>query len=168
MNQKISKLFILALALLSSCSKADIEYKYPENPDIVRKSRAGKFFNSDLVLFGKNNNQISAFNSKNTKDVNYPLWLASLEVVGNLFPIATADANSGLIITDWYQDSGSDKTRAKINLMVKSKEIKDESLMISIFRQKKDSKGNWQDDKLDQGLAVKLIKEKIIQEAKQK
>ncbi len=167
--QKLIQKLFLTIILLSSCSKADIKYEYPENPDIVRKSRAGKYFNNDLVLFGQTKNSQSS-NSKTfeAKEKTYPLWSASLEVIGDLLPISAVDINSGVILTDWYQDPEDKKNRIKINLLVKSREIKADSLVISIFRQKLNSKQNWQDDRSSNDLSARLIKAKIIERAKQK
>ena len=50
----MKKISLIFCALLSSCDTTDISYKYPDNPDYARKSRAGTAFSKkDLVVYGK-------------------------------------------------------------------------------------------------------------------
>lgn len=160
----MKKLIILALsALLICCQNSKIDYSYPENPDIIRRQRYGKFFD-DITLFGGKKEQEEKVTKKS--EVKNPLWQASIEVIGELLPIAIADSNSGLITTEWYQDGKNQGKRIKINLLVKGKEIKKENLTLSIFKQNKDKKDNWVDEKsADQSLTADLIKGKIIEHA---
>ncbi len=158
-------LFFLSLNI-SSCSNSKIDPTYPENPDIVRKTRGGRFFNDPVTIYG-NNKKFDEKTKQVTIDNKKPLWLASVDVIGGLFPIAIIDNDSGIIVTEWYQNGDNKNARIKINAVVKNNEIKEENLTISIFNQEKDKKGLWNDKKIDNNIVVKLIKEKIIEKAKQ-
>lgn len=153
-------LFILA------CSNPKIDPTYPENPDIVRKTRGGRFFGYPVTVYG-GNKKVDEKAKQVAIDNKNPLWIASVDVIGNLFPIAIIDANSGIIVSEWYQSNNNQNERIKINTVIKSNEIKEENLTISIFNQTKDKNGLWNDKKTDNSIAVKLIKEKILEKAKQ-
>lgn len=175
MKKKI--LFLgLFLVVLSSCQSSEVSYNYPEDPDLARKERAGKYFDDISLSANKSvNDQNQQFNQKLLADKNViskgPLWMASIEVIGNLLPIAVVENESGLIITEW---SSGNNQRTKISLLVRGKEIKAENLILSIFKQSKDNKGkrsdqadnSWVDDeKSDQVAVKKLIKDKILSRA---
>jgi hypothetical protein len=168
----MKKLILLSFLALISCKDSTIDYNYPDSSENVRKQRAGKFFENS-----------NPFNNKKTLDQNAvekvekkpssPLWLSSIEVISALLPIATADENSGLIITEWYQDgqnqNGRQGSRIKINLLVKGKEAVKENLVLTIFRQTKDSKGAWIDEQSsNQSISAQMIKDKIIEKTKSK
>lgn len=160
----MKKIIILVAVLLASCKSSKIDYSYPEDPNLARKERAGKFFD-DITFFGKKADKKENKSEKIT--VENSLWLASSEVIAQLLPISAIDASSGLIVTEWYQDSSNQNRRIKINLLVKGKEIVKENLVLSIFKQQKDKKGNWVDEKSDeQNLSSQLIKDKILDRAK--
>ena len=168
----MKKLILLSfLAILSACKNADVNYKYPENPENIRKERAGKFFDNISLFDGKNTDQkasnktVSKVDSKNSS----PIWLASIEIISSLLPISTIDETSGLIVTEWYQDGQNQSDRIKINLLVKGKEAKKENLLLTIFRQTKDAKGVWIDEQSNnQSISVQMIKDKIIAKAQSK
>ena len=158
----MKKLILLSLlVVLFSCKNNTIEYDYPENPENIRKQRAGKFFDDSNLFKGKKTN----LNTDRQK-ISSPLWSASIEVIGALLPIAIADEHSGLIVSEWYKDGKSQNDRIKINLLVKGKDPKKENLLLTIFRQTKNSKNVWIDEKSsNQSLSSQMIKDKIIEKA---
>ncbi len=162
----MKKLILLSfLVLFSSCQNNAIDYDYPENPDNVRKQRAGKFFDDVTLFDDKKTNQKTI--NKVDKKTSSPLWVASIEVISALLPISIVDENSGLIITEWYQDGKSQSDRIKINLLVKGLEPKKENLLLTIFRQAKNDQGIWVDEQsANQSLSAQMIKDKIIEKAK--
>jgi hypothetical protein len=157
---------ILSLVVFSaSCSNSDINYNYPENPNTARKQRAGKFFD-EIKLFNNHNKQ--TFIDSNQDNNSNPLWIASVEVIGKLMPIAVIDSNSGLIITKWSLDDKNKNQRIKINLLIKGGQIKENNIILSIFKQQKDKKGNWIAQRAEsKNLSSKLIKEKILKKAEE-
>lgn len=191
-------IFLIFCALLFSCGTKDISYNYPDNPDYARKIRAGTAFSKgDLVIYGKKkekspqaklaenfedddfeNEHFENFGIGNRADAGAKkslaaksnLWRATVEVVSQLFPIAIINSESGIITTEWYQESPNDKERVKISALIKGAEPKNENLHITIFRQKKlaqkNSGNSWQDlnreDSSSGGLSAKLLHDKIL------
>lgn len=169
-------LLFFCLEFISSCTKKNISYNYPDNQDYARQSRAGMFFSKkDLVVLGdKKSEKDKIIKSKNTAIADSKLWQASVEVMGSLFPIAIIEENSGIIVSEWHEDSANNKRRVKVNILVKGPETKKENLRISVFRQKKSNGVNsdWQSDGLEDSestaadaLTANLIQEKILQKA---
>lgn len=169
----MKKILIASLIFLSAACAKKIEYEYPNNQDYQRKSRAGSFLNEDLVVFGKKKDEKKPEEAEESQN-NSALWQASVEVIGSLFPIDIVDKNSGIIATQWYQETALSDKRIKINALIKGREIVERNLRVSVFRQKKDLKGAWVGDGLEdsegengeKGITAKLIKEKILERAK--
>jgi hypothetical protein len=156
-------LSISLIILISACQNSNIDHTYPKNPENIRQKRAGKFFD-DITVFDGKSKKSSENSIKHTS--KNKLWISSLEVIGGLLPIDVADQNSGLIVTEWYQDGGNKNQRIKINLLVKGSEPTKSNLLLSIFRQSKNSKGNWDDEKSNNNsISAHMIKEKIIQKS---
>jgi len=156
----MKKLILISLiALISSCQNSQVDYTYPENQKNIRIKRAGKFFD--------NKNLFSTETKTPQKQIiANKLWISSIEVISTLLPIDVADESSGLIITQWYQSEAGENERIKINLLVKGSEPKKENLVLTIFGQKKSNNG-WIDDKKNrQSLSAQMIKDKIIEKAK--
>ena len=164
----MKKLILLSfLTLIFSCQNNPVDYSYPENPINVRRQRPGKFFDNIKVFDNKKAEQKIV--DKIDKKTSSPIWVASIEVISALLPISTADENSGLIITEWYQDGKSPNDRIKINLLVKGKESIKENLILTIFRQTKNDQGVWVDEQsANQSLSAQMIKDKIIEKTKSK
>lgn len=177
----MKKLSLLILIFLLSCGKKDVTYNYPDNPDYFRKSRAGHAFSkSDLVVYGKKKDkeklEEKAEKMQDSNLAKSPLWQASVEVIGALFPIAILNPESGIITTEWYQDTPTSAERIKINAIIKGPQATQQNLQLTIFRQKKsiskNSSENWQDlsreNSDSNSLSIKLLQEKILSKAQQK
>ncbi len=166
----MKNILLLVFLIIIACKKT-ISYNYPDNQDYDRKSRGGLLLNKDVVLIGdkkddKKDDKIEE--DKFLKKQDNRLWSASVSVISSLFPIAAIDNSSSIIATEWYQENVDSKFRIKINVFLRGVEIKEENLRISIFRQRKDEKGDWQIDiSQSEGdvLTIKLLKDKILKEA---
>lgn len=174
---KIVKLFIiLSFAFILSCKKDDISHNYPDNLDYLRQSRAGNYFDKDVILYGANKdkskeNVVSKYYDE-TELSNSSLWKNSVEFIGSLFPIAIIDSNSGLISTEWYQEDENSNKRVKINAFVKGKELRKKNLRVLIFRQKRVNNqwrndGSEDSDKSKSALTAILIRDKILRKSQQ-
>lgn len=60
-------------------------------------------------------------------------------------PLVSADATSGVIITDWYAAPNAPNQRQKVNVYILGREPRAESLRVSVFRQQRGSDGTWAD-----------------------
>ena len=60
------------------------------------------------------------------------LWRASLDAI-DFMPLVSANYSGGIIITDWYSDSGDQNETIKITIRFLSNEIRSDSLDITVF-----------------------------------
>jgi hypothetical protein len=123
-------------------------------------------------LFGKKDNSLDDLlsgnqNNRNITNVGLPinaiLWKSSLEII-DFMPIASADAFSGLIITDWYSSPSNPKEKCKINIFIKGMELKSSNLKVNSFCQKKEG-ADWTDIEVAKENNVK-IENAILNKAK--
>lgn len=87
--------------------------------------------------------------------VNSFLWRASLDTLG-FMPIATADPFGGTIITDWYQLPESPAERFKLNVFILDRALRADGVKVSVFKQQRDTMGQWVDVKVDPRMAADL------------
>ena len=79
-------------------------------------------------LLGRGGNTNYEFSTSN------PMWRASLETL-DFIPLTTVDYSGGIIISDWYADSGSgSKESIKISLRFLANEVRSESLKVIIHK----------------------------------
>jgi hypothetical protein len=76
--------------------------------------------------------------------VDNRLWRAALETV-SFMPLVSADATSGVVITDWYSAPNAPNQRQKVNVYILGRELRSDSLRVSVFRQQRGSDGSWAD-----------------------
>ena len=62
-----------------------------------------------------------------------PMWRASLETL-DFLPLTTVDYSGGMIITDWYSDSNSNKESIKISLRFLGNDVRSESLKVIVHQ----------------------------------
>lgn len=81
--------------------------------------------------------------AKKRHKISTYMWRASLRAV-NVFPLATSDAKTGVIVTDWYSAPENPDDRRQITIKVLGDDIRRDMLRVSVVRQlRKD--GLWQD-----------------------
>ena len=151
------KLKIIILScLVGSCSN-NVDYNYPQDPVNQRKSRAGKFFNDDVILYGKNNK-----NSDNDKlAINNKLFLNAHKVLQEIADIDILDPEAGILSTKWKFGKNKDY-KTKITIIIKGSEMTEDNIKISIVRKYLENK-QWIDKEPDDPDMIKsLIKSKTI------
>ena len=131
-------LFLLSLFLiLSSCGAGEklksmrkpVDLaKTPLDPDErARKNiEEGKGISLGKAL-GSNRKTSYEFSTSN------PMWRASLETL-DFLPLTTVDYSGGMIITDWYSDTTSDKESIKISLRFLGNDIRGENLKVIVHK----------------------------------
>lgn len=72
------------------------------------------------------------------------LWRAALETV-SFMPLVSADSTGGVIITDWYSAPNAPDKRQKVNVYILGRELRADSLRVSVFRQQRGDAGTWVD-----------------------
>ena len=160
--------------LLVACSQNEIA-KSPQNTEkrtekqkameqIVEKRGVNLPSDSTLIEDGGilSLENIFGFDPKDSYAINSILFSVALDKI-DFMPLASVDANSGVIVTDWYSfDQG--KTRIKINLRVINEEMQNESLTVSLFKQTFEN-NSWVDKGKDDQQAAK-IKNSILSTAR--
>ena len=76
-----------------------------------------------------------------SKGTNYefasanPLWRATLDTL-DFMPLASANYSGGIVITDWYSESGSSNESVKISVRFLTNEIRSDALDINVYLKK--------------------------------
>ena len=73
--------------------------------------------------------------------VNAYLWRAALDTV-SFAPLLQADANTGVIITDWYAHPNSPAERVKLTVSILDQDLRADALKVSASRQINQA-GSW-------------------------
>ena len=126
-------LFIPLFLILANCNKnvknagVSAEEKRRKNIEEGRGASIGG-------LLGKVGGTNYEFSSSN------PMWRASLETL-DFLPLTTVDYSGGVIITDWYSESG-DNESIKLTLRFLSNEIRSDSLKIIVHKKKCNDNSN--------------------------
>ena len=66
--------------------------------------------------------------------VNAYLWQAALDTV-SFAPLLQADANTGVIITDWYANPNSPGERVKLTVTILDQDLRADALRVAASRQ---------------------------------
>lgn len=98
-----------------------------------------------------------------TIGVNAYLWRASLDAV-SFAPLLQADANGGVIVTDWYTNPQNPGERVKLTVAILDRDLRADALRVSGSRQVAQN-GNWVDAPL-QAATVQRIEEIILTKAR--
>lgn len=129
--------------LLSACSGATIEQKYPTSQNRKSSTTDDPYEETDGI-FGEGGILSLGKDKKSTDEggnigVNTYLWRASLDTV-SFMPIISADPFGGTILTDWYEDQETPGTRYKLNVFILDRELKSDGVRVRVFKQMKKNK----------------------------
>ena len=141
-NFKIILVLFSLFLILSSCGAGEklknirkpVDLaKTPLDPDErARKNiEEGRGISIGSAL-GKNRRTNYEFSTSN------PMWRASLETL-DFLPLTTVDYSGGMIITDWYSDTTSNKESIKISLRFLGNDIRGENLKVIVHKKTCDS-----------------------------
>ncbi len=139
----LKNLFSLCILVsLAACSSDFAEEDLtPVQKDARRNKGMGKFLGDDTLTFGGAKKRAQ---EDTGLGVNSYLWRATLDTI-SFMPIVSADPFGGVILTDWYSPPQSPKERLKINVLILDRQLRSDGLKISLFRQERDSTGQWVD-----------------------
>ncbi len=147
------------------------ESSYPETAQQRRNEDFGSLLSKDggVEVYDSNPNAKTLFkggkaSGSSSMNVNQYLWQATLNTL-SFMPLASADSNGGIIITDWYEDPAYPGERYKVNAIVNSTELRVESLKLTVFKQVSKN-GSWHDVKVNPKVAMDL-EEKILTNARE-
>ncbi|MGH6968637.1 MAG: DUF3576 domain-containing protein, partial [Stellaceae bacterium] len=74
----------------------------------------------------------------------------------SFMPLASADPFGGVIITDWFSPPQTPDERFKVNIFILNRELRADGVRASVFRQARDSKGDWVDAPVDKNTGTDL------------
>lgn len=166
---KITKILALTTILLSTQVFAE-EMEYPKSARQQRQEGFGSVLGGEggINLYNSENPNAGLLGGKNGGSakltINPYLWQASLNAL-SFMPLASVDSNSGIIVTDWYENPNSPGERYKVTAMVTSLELRVEALKITVFKQALRS-GNWREVSVNPNVAMDL-EEKILTKARE-
>ncbi|MEY4500509.1 MAG: hypothetical protein RIS52_399 [Pseudomonadota bacterium] len=98
-----------------------------------------------------------------TIGVNAYLWRASLDTV-SFMPLVQADANSGVIVTDWYTNPSNPGERMKLTISILDQDLRADALRVAASRQVQQN-GVWVDAPV-QAATVQKLEEIILTKAR--
>lgn len=171
-NPVFAVVFSLIL-LISACSgeSSKVEKSYPSDEN------GGSRFLKGQSVFGDSG--LSIFGGKKKEEpgsgiaVNAYLWRAALDTV-SFMPITSADPFGGTILTDWHSPGNITDERLKANIVILDRQLRADSVRVSLFRQVKDTKaGGWHDAavpadaarKMEDAILTRARELKVSQEA---
>lgn len=149
-------IFCLAGILISGCSSLKTDTSsYPQDPKDAHRERGGKLSGEDgLVIFGgKKKDEDTSGNAG--IGINSYLWRAVLDTI-SFMPLASADPFGGVIVTDWYEDPAKRGERFKLTVLIFDRRLRSDAVKVSVFKQIRDGKNNWRDEKSSERLARDL------------
>jgi hypothetical protein len=96
--------------------------------------------------------------------VNSYLWKAALETIG-FMPLTQTDANSGVILSDWYANPQTPGERMKLSVFILDRDLRADAVQVNVLRQ--EARGNvWVDAPVKAGTVQKL-EDAILTRARQ-
>jgi hypothetical protein len=95
--------------------------------------------------------------------VNAYLWRAALDTL-SFAPLAQADANSGVIVTDWYQNPNTPGDRVKVTASILDRDLRADALRVAASRQVLRN-GQWVDAPVT-AATVQRLEEIILTKAR--
>ena len=159
-NIKLIILFII-IATLSACGGklgADARKTSPDPKARVKKNlEEGKGFRVNDLR--KKSGTTFEFASSNE------LWRASLDVI-DFMPLATANYNGGIIVTDWYSEDQKIGESIKITIRFLTNEVRSDAINVKVFYKKcrtvLDCEINETDGKIKNELTKSILKKAAI------
>jgi hypothetical protein len=133
-------LLLLCLGLTGCDLGGDASYPQPR----YRHQTAPQYRQSSAIFGSISTDGGGPVAPNATIGVDNRLWRAALETV-SFMPLVSADATSGVIITDWYAAPNAPNERQKVNVYILGRELRADSLRVSVFRQQRGSDGAWAD-----------------------
>lgn len=99
----------------------------------------------------------------NTIGVNAYLWRGALETL-SFAPMATADSNGGVIVTDWYANPSNPEERVKVMVAILDQDLRADALRVTANRQVSQG-GTWVDAPV-QAATVQKLEDIILTKAR--
>ena len=147
--KKLLSLIIIFYALfyLTSCGiyRPVDARKIPPNSDerVAQNQKEGKGISFGNILNKKGGDfQFASANN---------MWRATIDIL-DFVPLTNVDYGGGIIVTDWYKNSSTDKDSIKLMIQFLSNEIRADGLKVTIYKKVCVSENNCVTDILKSSL----------------
>ena len=166
MFKKNNLIIILSLIFLVSCAIPEalkpkkVDPSIPVNAD--ERARKNIEEGRGISLKGAVGGRKSTTYEFSTSN---PLWRASLETI-DFMPLTTVDYSGGIIITDWYSDTGNPNEAIKITLRFLSNEIQSNSIKVIVHNKNCSPSENCTISEIDSNIKFELQKSILSKAAK--
>jgi len=166
---KINKVIIsiIGCIVLSSSGNimaANTSSQYPISDEERRLEEMGSLAGSEGLVFRPGKIKSDATKAKGCA-VNKYIWQAAIETL-NFVPLASADYNGGIIITEWHSPKSKTDFRFKINIFIKDDIIHPDSIQVKIFEQMLQNKQWLENDLTHKSDLAFTIEDKILRKAR--
>lgn len=169
-SRYLSAGIMVSMAFLSACEGLTVEEPEPyvkEQKDRIRQ-QSGTVHGDPrgIVIYstkddadggdsaGASAGTQGATATAGVQGANAYLWQASLESL-DFMPLAQADSQGGVIISDWYAPPETPDERFKVTVYILDRALRADALKVAVFRQMNGGKG-WVDAEVDQATAAGL------------
>jgi hypothetical protein len=98
-----------------------------------------------------------------TIGVNSYLWRAALDTL-SFMPMAQADSNGGVLVTDWYVNPATPNERMKVTVTIIDQDLRADAVRVAASRQTMQS-GQWVEAPV-QAATVQKLEEIILTKAR--
>lgn len=162
---RIISIFAL-LGLVVACSptieRGDAEYRPQTSEERREDDMKSLVTKSDdpIVIYGGKKNSESGGGAGFSGSY---LWRSSLDSI-SFMPLISVDANSGVILTDWYASPQTPNEKFKFNILILSSELQISSIKVNAFREIKTVSGQWKSAEVSKEL-VRTVEDKILKRA---
>jgi len=163
MRKNIKLFFAVIFIVFSISTNIILADDYPKTEQEQKWDEVGSFAGEEGLIF-----RPGRVKNESTKavgcSVNKYLWQAAIETV-SFVPLASADSNGGVIITEWYTPRSKPDFRFKINIFIKDDVIHPDSIEVKIFEEVFKNK-QWIMNENTSNLAITL-EDKILRKARE-
>ena len=120
---------ILTALLLAGCAGDNIKHGAPMDRQDQKRRNFGSLLEDGWLTWGGN----AKSKSSDAPTANPFLWRAGLESL-SFMPLASADIRGGIVVSDWYSFHDKPNDLFKIQLYIKSPELKAEGIQVTVYR----------------------------------
>lgn len=163
MKKNIRLFFAVIFIILNASSNIILADDYPKTEKEQKWDEVGSIAGEEGLIF-----RPGRIKNESTKavgcSVNKYLWQSAIETL-NFTPLASADSNGGVIITEWYSPRAKPNFRFKINIFIKDDTIHPDSIEVKVFEEILKNK-QWVLNENTSNLAVTL-EDKILRRARE-
>ncbi len=163
MNKNIKLFFAAIFIVFSMGNNIILADDYPKSEQEQKWDEVGSIAGEEGLVF-----RPGRIKNESTKaagcSINKYLWQASINTL-SVIPLASADSNGGVIITEWYSPPATPNFRFKINIFIKDDVIHPDAIEVKVFEEVLKNK-QWVMNENTSNLAITL-EDKILRRARE-